>query len=121
MIPYAHEPMGQPVTVIEKHSPRGGVVRYELNRVLTGTGHEVYRPGDVIDGVRPPDELARRLFAHGGIDVISINSSVVTVDIAKGGTADGVKEIIEDLYTYYRPGVPVPSFPEEAPAPDSAA
>jgi hypothetical protein len=105
--------MGQPVTVIEKPARRGGVVRYELNRVLTGTGHEIYRSGDVIAGDRPPDELARRLFAHGGIDTISINSSVVTVDLSKGGHSDGLKEIIEDLYTYYRPGVEVPSFPTE--------
>ena len=40
--------MGQPITVIEKASQRHGVVRFETNRVLTGTGHERYRPGDVI-------------------------------------------------------------------------
>lgn len=104
--------MGQPVTVIEKPSPRGGIVRFELNRVLTGMGHERYRPDDVIVGDRPPDELARRLFEHGGIDGIHINGSVVTIDVSKGGSTAGVKEIIEDLYTYYRPGVEVPSFPE---------
>jgi hypothetical protein len=109
--------MGQPVTVIEKHARRGGLVRYELNRSLTGTGHETYRADDVIVGDRPADVLARRLFAHGGVDAVSINSSVVTVDVAKGGETAGIKEIIEDLYTYYRPGVEVPSFPtEDAPA-----
>ena len=30
--------MGQPVTVIEKHSSRAGVVRYEVNRVLSEIG-----------------------------------------------------------------------------------
>jgi hypothetical protein len=109
--------MGQPVTVIEKHARRGGVVRYELNRVLTGTGHEIYRAGTEVEGDRPPDELARRIFAHGGVELVSINSSVVTVDLEKGGSADGIKEIIEDLYTYYRPGVEVPVFEvEDAPA-----
>ena len=53
------------MTVIEKPARRGGIVRYELNRVLTGTGHEVYRAGDVIVGDRPPDELARHLRAAG--------------------------------------------------------
>ena len=101
------------MTVIEKPARRGGVVRFELNRVLTGTGHEIYRPGDVIVGDRPPDELARRLLAQGGIDSVSINSSVVTVDLSKGGSSEGLKEIIEDLYTYYRPGVEVPSFPTD--------
>lgn len=102
--------MGQPVTVIEKPARRGGVVRFELNRSLTGTGHEVYRRGEEIHGDRPPDVLARRLLDHGDVDTVSINSSVVTVDVAKGGSTEGMKEIIEDLYTYYRPGVEVPSF-----------
>jgi len=105
--------MGQPVTVIETMSKRG-VARFELNRVLTGTGHERYAPGDVIVGDRPPDVLARRLLERGGIDSIHMNGSVVSLDIAKGSDTDGVKEIIEDLYTYYRPGVEVPAFPEPA-------
>ena len=107
--------MGQPVSVIEKHSKRGGVIRYELNRVLTGTGHEIYRNTDQIDGNRPPDELARRIFAHGGVETVSINASMVTVDMEKGGSSEGIKEIVEDLYTYYRPGVEVPAFEETAP------
>jgi len=101
--------MGQPVTVIEKPSRRGGTIRYELNRVLTGTGHEQYVAGDLVDGVRPPDELARRLFARGGIERVHINSSVVTVMPERGSDTAGIKEIIEDLYTYYRPGVEVPT------------
>lgn len=104
--------MGQLVTVIEKQSPNG-VVRFELNRVLTGTGHERYRPGDVIVGNRPPDVLARRLLERGGIDGVHINGSVVSVDVAKGHSSEGLKEIIESLYTYYVPGVEVPSFPTE--------
>jgi hypothetical protein len=106
--------MGQPVTVVETHSRRGGSVRYELNRVLTGTGHERYRKGDVIVGDRPPDVLARRVLAHGGVDALHINGSMVTVDLSKGGNSDGIKEIIEGLYTYYLPGVEVPAFPEPA-------
>jgi hypothetical protein len=106
--------MGQPVTVIEKRSKRG-IVRFELNRVLTGTGHEIYRTGDAVEGDRPPDELARRFFAHGGVETVSINSSVVTVDLEKGHDSTGLKEIVEDLYTYYRPGVEVPVFVEETP------
>ena len=112
--------MGQPVTVIEKHARRGGVVRYELNRCISGTGHEIYRAGDEIIGNRPSDVLARRLLAAGGIDTVSINSSVVTVDLAKGGEADGLKEIIEELYTYYLPGVEVPAFPTDDAAGEDA-
>ena len=79
--------MGQPVTVIEKPSLRGGTVRYELNRALTGMGHERYLPDDVIVGDRPVDVLARRIFEHGGVDRLHINGSVVTVDLAKGGSS----------------------------------
>lgn len=101
--------MGQPVSVIEKPSNQGGVVRFEINRVLTGMGHERYLAGDVVEGDRPPDELARRLFERGGIDGVHINSNVITVHLSRGADADGIAGIIEDLYTHYRPGVPVPS------------
>ncbi len=33
---YHSRAMGQPVSVIEKPSTQGGVVRFEINRVLTG-------------------------------------------------------------------------------------
>ena len=109
--------MGQPVTVIEKPSSRPGVVRFEINRTLTGMGHERYKVGTPVEGDRPPDELARRLFDHGGIDSIHINSNVITLDMAKGGNSDGIAGVIEDLYTYYRPGVEVPT-PESFETPE---
>ena len=60
--------MGQPVTVIEKPSSRGGVVRYEINRTLTGMGHERYVAGeDVTNGKPAPDCFllaAQRLSQH---------------------------------------------------------
>jgi hypothetical protein len=113
--------MGQPVSVIEKPSSRPGVVRFEINRTLTGMGHERYRADRPVDGDRPPDELARRLFERGGIDAVHINSNVITLDLSKGsGDTGGIADIIEDLYTYYRPGVAVPSpddfATEDAPA-----
>ncbi len=101
--------MGQPVTVIEKPSSKGGVVRFEINRTLTGMGHERYLAGQVIEGNRPPDELARRLFAHGGIEGIHINSNVITVNLEKGASTAGLAEVIGSLHTYYTPGVPVPT------------
>jgi hypothetical protein len=100
--------MGQPVTVLEKPSSRPGLVRYEINRTLTGMGHERYRADRPVEGDRPPDVLARRLFERGGIDAVHINSNVITIDVSKGSDTDGVAEIIGDLYTYYRPGVEVP-------------
>ena len=58
--------MGQPVTTIEEKSNRPDVVRFRINRSLTGMNHERYRAGDEVIGHRPVDELARRLFDRGG-------------------------------------------------------
>jgi hypothetical protein len=94
--------MGQPITVVAKpSSSRADIVRFEINRPLSGMGHERYAAGRPVDGNRPVDELARRLFARGGIDAIHINGSVITVDLAEGGSADGLTEIIRDLFVYY--------------------
>lgn len=100
--------MGQRVTVLEKPSGRPGIVRFEINRILTGMGHERYRAGQVIEGNRPPDVLARRLFDRGGIDAVHINSNIITVDLDRGADTHGIVDIIGDLYTYYMPGVEVP-------------
>ncbi len=112
--------MGQPVTVLEKRSARPGVVRFETNRALTGTGHERYVAGEPVLGDRPPDLVARRLFDRGGIDGVHVNSNVITVELSRGSDSEGIAEIIGDLYTYYRPGVPVPT-PEDFATEDEAA
>jgi len=104
--------MGQPVSVVEKPSPRPGIVRYEINRTLTGTGHEHYAAAEPVAGQRPCDELARRLFDRGGIEAIHMKSNMITVSQSPGGSSEGILEIIGDLHTHYRPGVPVPS-PED--------
>ena len=101
--------MGQPVTVIERPSSRPGVVRFEINRSLTGMGHEYYDGPPPDTRTRPPDELARRLFASGRIDGMHINSNVITLDMSKGADTAGLQQVIEDLFIHYRPGVPVPT------------
>jgi hypothetical protein len=97
--------MGQQITVVEKPSARPGIVRFETNRSITGTGHERYRADQEVAGDRPPDELARRLFAHGGVEAVHIHSNVITVDLAKGASTAGMQELIHELFTFYRPGV----------------
>lgn len=114
--------MGQPIVVNEKPSSYPGVVRFETNRALTGMDHERYQAGTEVWGDRPPDELARRLLARGGVVSVQINSNVVTVDLEKGFHTDGLKTIIENLYRFY------PDTPEgagahdiaDAPLPDAA-
>jgi hypothetical protein len=107
--------MGQIVEVLERPSSRPGIVRFETNRVLSGTGHDRFLADQPVVGNRPVDELARRLFSRGGIVSVHINSGVVTVDLAKGHTADGLADIIRGLYTFYEDvAVPMPPATDEA-------
>ena len=93
--------MGQPITVLEKHSSRPGIIRFELNRPLSGMGHERWAGGDVVEGERPVDELARRLFAAGGVDAVHMNGSVVTVTLARGSTGAGLIDVVRGLFRFY--------------------
>lgn len=102
--------MGQPVVVTERTTGKPDLVRFDLNRSLTGMGHERYRSGEDIDGDRPPDVVARRLFERGGINEVHIFSNSVTVTLDAGAKADGIKELLENLYVHYLPGVQ-PSIP----------
>jgi hypothetical protein len=102
---YARRDMGQEITVVEKPSATPGVVRFETNRSITGMGHERYRRGEPVAGDRPPDELARRLFATGRVDAVHIYSNVITVDLSQGARTDGLRELIHELFIFYRPGV----------------
>ena len=105
--------MGQPVTVVRKPSARVGIVRYETNRALTGMGHERYSAGDEVAGTTPADELARRLFARGGIARVHVNGNIVTIQLADvEADADGIDEVIASLYLYWVEGVEVPGDDE---------
>ena len=99
--------MGQLITVTEKKGVRPDVVIFELNRSLTGMGHERYRSAADATGTRPVDALARRLFEAGGVEGVHIYSNMVTVDLAGAASGDGLADIIRDLFTYYRDGVEV--------------
>lgn len=111
--------MGQPIVVVEKPSVANpGMVRFETNRALTGMGHERYVAGAEVRGDRPPDELARRLLAFDSVDAVHVNGSIVTVDLAKGMTSEGLKGVIEGLYIHYPPTA---DAVEEAPSPEAAA
>lgn len=104
--------MGQPVAVTEKPGTRPGILRFETNRNLTGMGHERFRSADEAVGSRPAAVLARRLFATGQVDAVHVYLNVVTVDLHKGFSGEGLREIVEGLYTYYTPGVVPPSDEE---------
>jgi len=94
--------MGQPITVIEKASTSNpAILRLETNRPLSGMGHERYHspPGELLQ--RPVDELARRLFAAGGVEGVHINGSVVTVTLRGGQTGAGLADIVRQLFLHY--------------------
>lgn len=100
--------MGEPVSVIEKPSNNHGMVRFETNRWFTGMGHERYVAGEPIYRDRPADRVAQLLFDSGKVGEVHVYGQSVTVKLLPGCGAEGLKELIEDLYTYYRPGVEVP-------------
>jgi hypothetical protein len=102
--------MGQPITVVRKPTTQPGVVRFELNRSLTGMGHERYSAVTEVTGHRPPDELARRVFARGGVNAVHVYSNEVTVELAPGADDAGLREAMEELFIHYTDGV-TPSIP----------
>lgn len=112
--------MGQPITVVEKPTATAGIVRFEINRSLTGMGHERYRSLAEATGHRPPDELARRLFERGGVDAVHVFSNIITVDLARGSDGTGLLQVIQNLFIHYRPGV-LPPTDEELTAEAGAA
>src|SRR5947208_1099068 len=69
---------------------------------VNGVGHERYVRDHTIDGHRPVDELARRLFAHGGVDAVHIYDNMVTADLSKGADGGGLIDVIRELFLYYR-------------------
>ena len=112
--------MGQQVAVTERPSPRPGVMRFETNRSLTGMGHERFTSMSDAVGPRPAAALARQLLSTGKVDSVYIYGNIVTVDISKGYTADGLGDVVRNMYQYWKPGMEIPTFdapaPEEAPA-----
>ena len=112
--------MGQMVGVVERKSTTPGVVRFELNRSLSGMGHE--RFGSVVDaiGSKPSAALARQLFATGKVESVHVYGNIVTVDVAKGYDSSGLADIVREMYRYWKPGVEPPVF-EDEPAEEAGA
>jgi hypothetical protein len=110
--------MGQPINVVEKPSSTPGLARFETNRSLTGMGHERYASVDDILDDRPVDELARRLFATGGVTEVQANGNVLTVRLAEGWAGDQLIDVIRGLYIHYPTSPPAP---EAEPQPQERA
>ena len=94
--------MGQPITVVATPSSvNPAILRLETNRPLSGMGHERYLepPGELLQ--RPVDEVARRLFAVGGVRRIHINGSVITVTLGGGQTGAALADVVRELFLHY--------------------
>lgn len=109
------------VAVTEKASASPGVVRFELNRALTGMGHERFRSSGEAYGPRPAAELARRLFATGQAAAVHVYANIVTVDLTKGASSTGLADVVRHLYQYWQPGMAPPTFEDLQPAEEPAA
>lgn len=107
--------MGQQIAVIAKPSRTPGVVRYEANRNLTGMGHETFSSVDQAIGPRPAAVLARDLLSTGQVSSVHVYGNIITVDLAKGFTADGLDAVVRDMYQYWKPGMTPPSFDDLQP------
>ena len=112
--------MGQMVGVVEKKSSTPGIVRFELNRSLSGMGHERFESSVDAIGSKPSASLARRLFATGKVDSVHVYGNIVTVDVAKGYDSSGLADIVREMYRYWKPGVEPPTF-DDQPAEEAAA
>lgn len=104
--------MGQPVAVTVKPSTTPNRVRFELNRSLTGMGHERYTEAAQAKGPKPADELARRLFATGSVSAVHVYGSMVTVETRPGADVPTLQTTVENLYQYWKPGMEPPSLEE---------
>lgn len=107
--------MGQLVGVARRPGAAPGIVRFELNRTLSGQGHERFISVDDADGDRPSAVLARRLLGTGQVDSVHIYANIVTIDVSKGADDAGLDEVIAEMYRYWLPGVEPPTFEDLEP------
>ena len=104
--------MGQPVDVKQSATGTTGRIRFELNRTLTGQGHEKFTSASQAIGPRPAAELARRLFNTGAVIGVHIFANIVTVDLVAGSRDSDLAQIVTDLHQYWKPGMKPPSVEE---------
>jgi hypothetical protein len=94
-------------------------MRFETNRTLTGMGHERFSSMADAVGPRPAAALARQLLATGKVDSVYMYSNIVSVDVSKGSTAEGLGDVVRNMYQYWKPGMEMPTF--DAPAEEETA
>ena len=104
--------VGQPVDVKQTTAGVAGRIRFELNRTLTGQGHEKFTSASQAIGPRPAAELARRLFNSGAVLGVHVFANIVTVDLVPGSRDSDLTQIVTDLHQYWKPGMKPPTVEE---------
>ena len=104
--------MGQPVAVTQTPAGAPGRVRFEINRSITGMGHERYASIGEATGEKPAAVLARSLFGTGKVSSVHVYSNIVTVEVADAADNAGLSDILRDMYQYWKPGVEPRSIDE---------
>ncbi len=97
------------------------MVRFEANRSFTGQGHERFSSVDQATGTRPAAVVAQRLFSTGQVSAVHVYGNVITVELAKGAGAQGLEQVVRDLYQYWKPGMEPPAFEDLVAEEESAA
>jgi len=104
--------VGQPVDVKQSQAGVAGRIRFELNRTLTGQGHEKFTSASQAVGPRPAAELARRLFDSGAVLGVHVFANIVTIDLVPGSRDGDLAKIVTDLHQYWKPGMKPPTAEE---------
>ena len=97
--------MGLAINVKEYPTHKPSVVRFELDRGLSGMAHERYASLSDVSFDRPPDRLAKALFERGGVKHVHIYGNEVTVTLEAGANTNGIADLIQNLFIHYREGV----------------
>lgn len=104
--------MGQPVAVTQTPAGAPGRVRFEINRSITGQGHEHFSSVAEATGSKPAAMLARRMFDTGKVKAVHVFSNIITVDVLDVSDNADLSEILQDLYQYWKPGMEPKSVEE---------
>ncbi|MGZ4792402.1 MAG: hypothetical protein ACXWBO_11090, partial [Ilumatobacteraceae bacterium] len=67
--------------------------------------------------------LARQLLSTGKVDSVHMYGNIISVDISKGFSGEGLADVVRNMYQYWKPGMEMPTFdaPAEEAAPAAAA
>lgn len=104
--------MGQPVAVTQTPAGTPSRVRFEINRSITGQGHEHFASAAEATGPKSAAMLARSLFDTGKVKAVHVFSNIVTVDVADAANSSGLSQILKDMYQYWKPGMEPKSLEE---------